>query len=121
MFKKNELKPWLKKMWCIPPENNAEFVCAMENVLEVYQQPFRPDEPVVCMDEVSVQLIAETRKEIPAEPGMPVRIDYEYERKGTANIFMINEPLAGRRVVTVTERRTRIDWAVLIRDLVDVH
>ena len=107
-------------MWCIPPEKNAEFVCCMENVLETYRQPYSADEPVICMDEVSVQLIGETRQEIPMAPGEPVRCDYEYERKGTANIFMVCEPLKGFRQVTVTERRTRMDWAKLIREVVDV-
>ena len=107
-------------MWCIPPEKNAEFVCCMENVLETYRQPYSVDEPVICMDEVSVQLIGETRQEIPMVPGEPVRYDYEYERKGTANIFMVCEPLKGFRQVTVTERRTRMDWAKLIREVVDV-
>ena len=107
-------------MWCIPPEKNAEFVCCMENVLETYQQPYSADEPVVCMDEVSVQLIGETRQEIPMAPGEAVRYDYEYERKCTANIFMVCEALKGFRQVTVTERRTRMDWARLIRDVVDV-
>jgi len=107
-------------MWCIPPEKNAEFVCCMENVLETYQLPYSADEPVICMDEVSVQLIGETRQEIPMAPGEPARCDYEYERKGTANIFMVCEPLKGFRQVTVTERRTRMDWAKLIREVVDV-
>jgi hypothetical protein len=106
-------------MWCIPPEKNAEFVCCMENVLETYRQPYSADEPVLCMDEVSVQLIGETRQEIPMAPGEPVRCDYEYERKGTANIFMVCEPLKGFRQVTVSERRTRMDWAKLIREVVD--
>jgi hypothetical protein len=106
-------------MWCIPPEKNAEFVCCMENVLETYRQPYSADEPVICMDEVSVQLIGETRQELPMAPGEPVRCDYEYERKGTANIFMVCEPLKGFRQATVTERRTRMDWAKLIREVVD--
>ena len=120
MSKKNELKPWRREMWCIPPEKNAEFVCCMENVLETYQLPYSADEPVVCMDEVSVQLIGETRQGIPMQPGEPERCDYEYVRKGTANIFMVCEPLKGFRHATVTERRTRTDWATLIREIVDV-
>jgi len=99
-------------MWCIPPEKNAEFVCCMENVLETYQQPYSADEPVVCMDEVSVQLIGETRQEIPMTQGDPVRYDYAYERKGTANIFMVCEPLKGFRQVTVTERRTPMPYSI---------
>jgi hypothetical protein len=84
-------------MWCIPPKANAEFVCAMENVLDVYQRAYDPDRPVVCMDETSKQLVAETRRPLPPLPGEPERYDYEYERHGTANIFMFTEPLGGWR------------------------
>jgi DDE superfamily endonuclease len=117
---KNALKPWLQKQWVIPPAANAEFVCAMEDVLEVYKQPLDPQHPVVCLDETSKQLVGETRSPIPAAPGQPRRIDYEYERKGTANLFMMFEPLAGKRRVKVTERRTATDFAHVIRELVDV-
>jgi hypothetical protein len=109
----------LKKQWVIPPKANADFVCAMEDVLEVYQRPYDPRRPVVCLDEQSKQLVKETRKPIPAEPGQPARCDYEYERNGTANLFMMFEPLAGRRRVKVTDRRTRVDFAEVIRELVD--
>ncbi len=108
-------------MWCIPPKQNAEFVCAMENVLEVYQRPYTPAAPVVCMDEASKQLVAETRAPLPVAPGQPPCFDYEYERCGTANLFMFTEPLAGWRHVAVTDRRTRTDWAEQIRELLDVH
>ena len=108
-------------MWCIPPEQNAEFVCAMENVLEVYHRPYDPRRPVVCMDETSKQLVQETRVPQPPRPGQPERFDYEYERNGTANVFMFCEPLAGRRRVAVTARRTRCDWAEQIRALLDVQ
>lgn len=108
-------------MWCIPPEQNAEFVCAMETVLDVYQRPYDPDYPVVCMDETSKQLVAETRQPLPPLPGEPARYDYEYERHGTANIFLFTEPLGGWRHVTVTERHTRSDWAGQVRELLDVH
>jgi hypothetical protein len=117
--KKNELKPHLKDYWVIPPEQDAEFVCAMEDVLEVYQRNYDPKRPVVCLDETSKQLVAETRQPVPAAPGRPERIDYEYERNGTANLFMVTEPLVGQRYVTVTERRTAVDFAMVIRDLVD--
>ena len=80
--KKNELKPWLRKQWVIPPQANAEFVCAMEDVLEVYTRPYDPARPVVCLDELGKQRVAETRVPIPAEPGQPERVDYEYERRG---------------------------------------
>ena len=91
----------------------------MEDVLEVYTRPYDPRRPQVCIDESSKQLVAETRVPIPAAPGQPERIDYEYERQGTANLFMVFEPLAGQRRVKVTERRTAVDFAHLIREVVD--
>ena len=103
----------------IPPNANADFVCAMEDVLEVYQRPYNPQRPVVCLDEATKQLVKETRCTIPAAPGRPERSDYEYERNGTANLFMIFEPLAGRRRVKVTERRTKVDFAQVIREIVE--
>lgn len=105
----------------IPPKQNAEFVAAMEDVLEVYQRPYDPQCPQVCLDEMSKQLTKEIRMPVPAAPGHPARVDYEYERNGTANLFMMFEPLRGWRHVEVTERRTKIDFAQVIRDLVDVH
>jgi transposase len=158
-------------MWCIPPENDAEFVCAMENVLEVYKRPYDPQRPVVCFDEKSKQLVGEVATPIAAVPCRPVpvcvgqrdetdgvatpsavvspqptpicvsqrdeaggvaipiaavpgqveRCDYEYVRNGTANLFMLVEPLGGRRHVSVTERRTKLDFAVQMQQLVDVH
>ena len=95
----------------IPPEQNGEFVARPEDIIELYSQPYDPGKPVVCMDEQLRQLIKETRLCTPAEPGKPERVDYEYERGGTANIFMFTEPLSGRRYVSVTERRTAADWA----------
>lgn len=91
----------------------------MEDVLEVYRRPHDAGAPVVCMDEMPVQLTKETRRPLPAGPGHPRRIDYEYERNGTANVFMFVEPLGGWRQTRVTERRTRVDWAMALRDLVD--
>ena len=93
----------------------------MEDVLDVYAQPYDPRFPQVCMDETSKQLVGETRTPLPAVPGRPARIDYEYERHGVRNLFLFVEPLAGRRHIQVTERRTKQDWAHAIRDLVDVH
>lgn len=93
----------------------------MEDVLEVYTRPYDPKRPQVCMDEVSKQLVGETRTPIPAAPGQPERCDYEYVRNGVANLFMFFEPLAGWRKVKVTERRTMVDWAHAIRELVDLH
>ena len=105
----------------IPPQANAEFVCAMEDVLEGYTRPYDPARPVVCLDETSKQLVAETRTPLPAEPGQPERVDYEYERCGTANLFLTCEPLAGHRHVTVTEQRTAVDFAKEVRDLLEVR
>ena len=93
----------------------------MEDVLTVYKRNFKPDEPLVCMDETSKQLIKETRCPIPAVPGRPARYDYEYDRNGVCNLFMFFEPLAGKRHVSVTERRTKSDWAMQIKQLLDVH
>ena len=105
----------------IPPDACAAFVANMEDVLEVYQRPRNPDRPVVCLDETSKQLIVETRAPIPVQPGRPARHDYEYERNGTANLFMMFAPLEGRRHVKVTDRRTAIDYAHALKDLSDTH
>jgi hypothetical protein len=118
---KNALNPWQQPQWVIPPQANAEFVWAMEEVLEVYPRPYDPRRPQVCLDATSKQLVAETWEPIPAAPGQPVRVDDEYERKGTANLFRLFEPLAGQRRVKVTERRTAIDFAHVIRELVDAQ
>ena len=91
----------------------------MEDVLEVYKQPYDPLYPQVCLDECSKQLVSETRSPLPLEPGQPVRYDYEYERAGVANLFLFSEPLTGWRQVTVTERRTAIDYAQQMKSLVD--
>ena len=93
----------------------------MEDVLEVYHRPHDPTCPVVCVDETSKQLIAETRVPIAAKPGQPVRYDYEYERNGTANLFMIFAPLEGWRHVKVTERHTAVDYAQVLKELSDTH
>ena len=98
--------------WVIPPESDAEFVASMEEVLDIYAMPYDPDRPVLCMDEQPVQLFKETRTPIPATAKHGKRVDYEYERAGTANIFMFTEPLAGWREVTVRETKTKLDWAV---------
>jgi transposase len=121
LLKKNALKPWLTRRWCIPPEGSGEFVWRMEDVLAVYTRPYDPKRPQVCLDEVSKQLLAEKREPLPVRPGRAKRVDYEYERKGTANLFLWCEPLTGWRQVRVTERRTRRDWAHVIKDLIDVQ
>lgn len=93
----------------------------MEDVLKLYEEPYDPTRPVICMDETSKQLVGETRTPIATGPGRPQRIDYEYERRGTADVFIFTEPLGNWRWVEVTETRTRIDWAIQVRNLVDVH
>jgi len=118
---KNELKPWQRQEWCIPPEANAEFVYHMEDVLDVYKRPADPAYPFVCVDETPVQLVSETRQPLPGQPGQPERYDYEYRREGVANVFMFFAPLQNWRHVKVTEHRTKADWAECMRELVDVH
>jgi hypothetical protein len=105
--------------WVIPPESDAEFVANMEEVLETYAQPYNPAYPVLCMDEQPVQLLKETRTPIPATAEHAKRVDYEYERAGTATIFMFTEPLAGWREVAVRETKTKIDWAVEMARLLE--
>jgi hypothetical protein len=105
----------------IPPKQSGTFVAAMEDVLEVYHRPRDPDRPLVCLDETSKQLVAETREPLPMRSGQPARFDYEYKRNGTANLFMLFAPLEGWRHVKVTERRTAIDFAHVLRDLSDIH
>src|SRR5262249_20788352 len=101
----------------IPPEANAEFVANMEEVLETYAQPYNSRRPVVCMDEQPVQLLKETRVPRAATKSHPRRVDYEYERAGTASIFILCEPLSGWREVHVRPHRTKIDWALEIAEL----
>jgi hypothetical protein len=105
----------------IPPEANAAFVAAMEDVLEVYQRPHDPERPLVCLDETSKQMVAETRAPIPAQPGQKARHDYEYERNGVANLFMIFAPLEGWRHVKVTDHHAAIDYAQVLKELSDTH
>jgi len=105
----------------IAPEANSAFVANMEDVLEVYQRPRDPERPVVCLDETSKQLILETRAAVPAKPGRKARHDYEYERNGVANLFMLFAPLEGWRRVKVTDRRAAVDYAHVLKDLSDLH
>lgn len=105
--------------WVIPPNNNAEYVAHMEDVLDTYTMEYNPLFPVICMDEQPVQLTKETRDSIPATTRHPKRVDYEYERAGTASIFMFAEPLTGWRSATVRERRTKIDWAIEMEALLN--
>jgi hypothetical protein len=105
----------------IAPEANAAFVAAMEDVLDVYHRPHDPQRPLVCLDETSKQMIKETRTPIAAAPGRKARHDYEYERNGVANLFMMFAPLEGWRHVKVTDRHAAVDYAHALQDLSDVH
>ena len=105
--------------WVIPPNADAEFVAAMEEVLDTYEKPYDPHHPVLCMDEQPVQLVKETRPPIPATKRHARRVDYEYERAGTASIFMFTEPLAGWREATARASKTKVDWAVEVARLLE--
>jgi hypothetical protein len=105
----------------IPPEQDAEFVACMEDVLDLYQQPYDPSVPLVCMDEKPVQLLKDKKEPISAKAGKPKREDYEYEREGVANIFLFTEPMVGRDHLNIRKRKAGIDWANEIKDLLDVY
>jgi DDE superfamily endonuclease len=108
-------------MWCIPPKANAAFVCQMEDVLEVYKLPYDAKRPLICMDEMPKQLLADKREPIASQAGTPARQDYEYERNGVADLFMLFEPLQGKRFVEVTEKRRKVEWATVMKQLSDVQ
>src|SRR6201992_21910 len=116
---KNALKPHRRQCWVIPPKANSAFVAAMEDVLAGDTRPRDPDYPRVCLDETTKQLIAETRTPIPIKRGRAARVDYEYERNGTANLFMLFAPLEGWRHVEVTDRHTAIDAARVLKECAD--
>ena len=118
---KNILQPHLKQQWVIAPEACAAFVASMEDVLEVYQRPRDPERPVVCLDETLKQLIVETRAPISVKPGKPARHDYQYQRNGVANLFMMFAPLEGWRHVKVTDPHAAVDYAQALKDLADTH
>jgi hypothetical protein len=120
-MKKNDRNPWLKEPWGIPPEANAACVCAMEDTLEVSQRPYDEPRPLLGFEEGTKPLVQDVREPIPAVPGRLERSDDEYERHGTGNLCMMVEPLAGRREVLVTARRTAVDSAEALRHLVDVR
>jgi hypothetical protein len=117
----NELKPWIKKQWCIPTAPDAEFVYHMEDILHVYTRPYDPARPQVCMDEINTQLLADTRDALPLQPGKPIREDYEYERHGVCNVDLSCEPLTGQRYTMVAPQRTKQEWAQFMRQLADSH
>jgi hypothetical protein len=105
--------------WVIPPDTDAEYVACMESVLDTYAKPHNPDCPVICMDEQPIQLQREMRTPLPATAQHGKRLDYEYERAGTACVFMFTEPLVGWREVTVRQSRTKVDWAIEMARLLE--
>ena len=107
--------------WVIPPQQDAEFVADMEEVLATYAQPYDPNNPIICMDEQPIQLLQETKAPLPATKDHAQRVDYQYERNGTAAIFMFSEPLTGFRQATARERRTKEDWAIEVAGLLDTR
>ncbi|WP_317620798.1 IS630 family transposase [Hallella absiana] len=118
-MKKNELRPHKSQYWCIANQEDAEFVACMEDVLDVYERPYDPDYPVICMDEKPYQLLGEAREPKDMKPGNDKKIDSEYVRNGTCSIFAFVEPLAGWHHQSVREHRTAVDWAEEIKWLVD--
>lgn len=106
--------------WCIPSKDDADFVACMEDVLDIYELPYDPMYPVVCMDEKPYQLLGDVREPLPARPGDDQKIDSEYKRNGTCSIFAFVEPLGGKHHVSVPEHRTAVDWATEIKYLSDV-
>lgn len=120
-IEKNELKPWLKQQWVIPPKANAGFVANLEDVLDTYAKPYDSSHPVVCVDEAGKQLIGEVREPLPVRPGVAAKQDSEYQRGGMVNLFMAFEPLAGTRHVEVTTRKTSIDFARFLKQISDEH
>ena len=114
--KKNEIKPHLKKQWCIG-ELNAEYLWRMEKVLDVYERPYDPKRPVVCFDERPCQLLGDVLMPLPMKPGKVKKEDYHYERHGTCVVLMAVEPLAGKRKVQVTKQKTKKDYAQFMKGL----
>jgi hypothetical protein len=110
----------LKEGWCIPPKADAAFVCQMEDILDVYKRAYDPKRPQICMDEMPKQLLGEKYEPLPGKPGQLEKQDYEYERHGNANIFMLFEPLAGKRFIETHSHRGSVDWAHVMKVLSDV-
>src|SRR6266567_7138574 len=119
-IKKNDIRPWIVATWCIPPDADAEFVWRMEDVIQTYMLPYDPAYPVVCFDEACKQLFGEVRSPRRSRRGR-AQVDYEYERKGVCHQLMMCEPLRGWRHVRVSARRTRKDYALCVRELLEVH
>lgn len=120
ILQEHDFKPWQEKMWCIAELDN-EYIERMEDVLDVYEKPYDKTNPVVCVDEKPVQLIDDVRERIPAKPGSPAKIDYEYERDGSVNVFVAVEPKAGAYFTEVTERRAGVDFGKFLKQISDAY
>lgn len=120
-FTKTARNPWFKEQWGIPPEAHAALVCAMEEVLDVYHRPYSPKHPLICLDEARQPQVIDTRQPLRAEPGTPARYDDADERNGVSHLLMWCAPRVGWRHVNVTDRRTKVDGAHGINDLLTVH
>lgn len=119
VMQKNTLKPWLKKGWCIGPKEDEEYIYAMEDVLSVHERPYHPNRPALGIDEGSFQLVSDIQKPIEMQPGRTKKVDYEYQREGTCNIFLMIEPLTGKIATQVREQRTKIDFAHFMKYICD--
>ncbi len=119
ILKNNDLRPHLSEYWCIPPKEDADFVAGMEDILDVYQQPYDPQRPLWYMDEKPFQLLGESREPMPMRPGSISKLDSEYVRNGTVSIFCFIQPHSGRILHKVLPTRTAVDWAEQVRYLVD--
>lgn len=120
ILQEHDFKPWQEKMWCIGELNN-EYIERMEDVLDIYEKPYNKANPVVCVDEKPVPLIDDVRERIPAKPGSPAKVDYEYERDGSVNVFVAVEPKAGAYFTEVTERRAGVDFGKFLKQISDVY
>ena len=119
VLQRHSLRPHLSEYWCIPPHEDAEFVAAMEDVLDVYHQPFNPKAPLWCMDEKPYQLLGESREPLPMRPGDVTKVDDEYKRNGTVSVFCFIQPHSGKILHSVEPTRTAVDWAEKIKYLID--
>lgn len=111
----------MKKAWIVPPTANAEFVYRMEDILDLYTQPYDPRRPVVCMDETNKQLVEELHPSLPMIPGQQATYDLQYQRAGVCNLFMFFEPLKGWRYIAIEERRTKREWVLCLKELLETH
>lgn len=117
VLRKNKLKSWQEKQWCVGPTGDENYIYCLEDVLEVYKRPYDPKKPQICIDEGSVQFRQEEIAELPMRPGKVKKIDYHYSREGFCSIFLACEPLTGKRFTRVTKRRTKVDFAHFLKDI----